>query len=245
MSRYISDLRNIGVPVDDDIKKYVGTISPTAAACSSSRIPSSTWIDYIGDGHFMNETILLGGLLHIDFPFGTIISHPNTSERILRIGTNAKADLNVWAADISKRFARLTSRGALSNILVLMDHKLHWGIVIVEDRKIFWADSLRSKPFGTCSHTVLDVMKLDCEKLFPKDQWVIQRKSDGDYCNYMLDVLNFEKQRDDTVADSTFCPQSVAFQTLWVDYRPSHIQSTTKILPNYTSQPRLGDTLRG
>lgn len=79
--------------------------------------------------------------------------------------------------------------------LVPMAHKLHWGMVTVEDQKIFWAGRLRSKPFGTRYHTVLEEI-LVCDNLFSKDQWVIERKIEGDYCNYMQDLLQFEKQRD-------------------------------------------------
>lgn len=131
----------------------------------------------------------LGGLSEIYFPFGTIISPPNTNERILRIGTNGKAYLNVWATYISKLFARLTSRRAHSKMLVSMALKLHWGIAILEYQKQFGSESITSKTFGTRSQNVLEVKKYVCANLFPKDQWVIPRKTYADYCNYMLDVL--------------------------------------------------------
>lgn len=196
MSSHISDLQKLGVLVDEDIEAYVTNIVSTTASCSTHASSSSSWMHYIREGRFMNESILLGGISEIDFPFGTIISHPNTNERILGIANNPKVDLKLRAADVSKRFSRLTSRGSQSTILVPMAHDLHWGMVIVEDQKIFWGDSLGSAPFGTASRTVLDVMKAICECLFPSEKWVIQLKKNVDYCNYMLDVLQFEKQRD-------------------------------------------------
>lgn len=193
MSNFISDMEIMGVTVDEDIQRYLSNFDSSSSSSSGA---NSTWLQYIRPKRFMNETILIGGMSELDFPFGTVISHPNTNQRLMGAVTNRNLDLSVWAAGISDRFRHLMSRGSQTNVMFPVAHNLHWGMVIVKDQKIYWSDSLRQNPFQSQGRSILDVTKALFKNLFPESDWVIQKNSDGTLCNYMIDVLNYDLQKD-------------------------------------------------
>lgn len=188
------DLLNFhGVPVDADVIDYVQRL---VASEGGGRV--GNWLNQTRLGEMMDDHLLLGGLSELDFPLGTVVAHPNTAERILALAYSSRRDVSSRIAELATRFSHLLTRAAQSTILIPLcsEQSQHWGIVIVQQRTIYWGDSLRSVPFGLQPRNVVEIVKMIMTHLFPGDQWHISRKQDGQMNNYMVDVLGYDGQRD-------------------------------------------------
>lgn len=193
MKHHISDLSTLNVPIDGDIKNYVSKIE-SSAACSSS----VNWLTLLKPKSMMDDHVLIGGLSELDFPYGYIISHPNTNEKIVTLAYSDVSDISSRVKELSDRYQWLLTRGSDSVILapVCSTQEMHWGLVIVQRGAIWWADSFGYPPFGKRNRNVLHVMRDVLKVVQPLVEWKIQVKENGTYSNYMLEVLNYKNQSD-------------------------------------------------
>ena len=174
--RAMSRLRSIGVPESAQIQKYVRKVAE-----------SSQWIDEsVRIGAMMDNNIILGALSEMGFVSNTIVTPPSTSVSIMNIALKN----GISEEDIEKhaqRLKRLVSNRDHVRLIVPVAQKLHWGVVIadVRSQKVWWGDSLNYIPFGN----ILEVVQKVIEKIC-KVSCKIQSE------NYLLECLNYEKQRD-------------------------------------------------
>lgn len=187
-------LHECGVETSSVIDEYVRKIVDFSR--NTDLVPN--WILQGKSGKMMDDHLLLGGLSEMDFPLGTVVPHPNTNEKILAL-SKMTGNTSQNISELVERFRWVMSRGSSSKVVIPLADNRHWAIVVVENEKIWWGDSLNQEPFGTSTRNVLTVVQEMMKKMFPSDSWDIQKivqNGSEKYENYMTDVLGLQCQRD-------------------------------------------------
>lgn len=96
---FISSLHYLGVEVDQDIENNICKVVPTQGGGRVGNCHRQ-----IGAKQLMDDHILIGRISDLDFPLMTIICHPITAEKILKLSNCEAEDLNEQIEQISRRF---------------------------------------------------------------------------------------------------------------------------------------------
>lgn len=69
-------------------------------------------------------------------------------------------------------------------------------MVIVENNTIYCADSLGQRPFEKNPRNVLQIVRSILLNIVSNHEWIIKMNDTSTYCNYIVQVLKYEIQKD-------------------------------------------------